>query len=247
MGLLNQTLILYLVIGAGVAGALYLSEPAGRPGRWLRLATALPFWPLYLPILLSGPDPRSWRTRLPAAPAPRDEMATAIAQVEAELEAALGSLNGWAEGVLAREKGRIEELRAAWTAQVARIREMDRVLALPDEDGVDVGSGPAGERLRTSHEARRQNLERLRLVRARASEDLLAALARVRELVSMIHLAKFTGAPAARAEELFSQIAAAGAGLSAATWQGDGAGWASLDAEAGGTGRFTRVRRGGAG
>jgi hypothetical protein len=44
-------------------------------------------------------------------------------------------------------------------------------------------------------------------------------LAWVRELVSMIHLAKFSGAPAARAEELVAQIAAAVEGLSELTWR----------------------------
>ncbi len=47
----------------------------------------------------------------------------------------------------------------------------------------------------------------------------MGTLAWVRELVSMIHLAKFTGAPASRAEELVAQIAAAVEGLSALTWQ----------------------------
>ena len=41
----------------------------------------------------------------------------------------------------------------------------------------------------------------------------------MRELVSMIHLAKFTGAPASRAEELVAQIAAAVEGLSDLTWR----------------------------
>jgi hypothetical protein len=35
----------------------------------------------------------------------------------------------------------------------------------------------------------------------------------------MIHLARFTGAPASRASELVAQIAAAVEGLSAVTWQ----------------------------
>ena len=47
----------------------------------------------------------------------------------------------------------------------------------------------------------------------------MGTLAWVRELVSMIHLAKFTGAPASRAEELVAQIAAAVEGISAVTWQ----------------------------
>jgi hypothetical protein len=56
-------------------------------------------------------------------------------------------------------------------------------------------------------------------VRNQAFEDLMGTLAWVRELVSMIHLAKFTGAPASRAEELVAQIAAAIEGISAVTWQ----------------------------
>src|SRR5688500_7920567 len=111
MSLLGQTLILYLLAGIGVAGAVYLRERGRRWDRWFRVASAVPFWPLYVPLLLARPD---------GAPAeriavlkPADEMDAAIARVEAELEMALGSLDGWAEDVLARERGRIGELRAA--------------------------------------------------------------------------------------------------------------------------------------
>src|SRR2546428_251426 len=61
----------------------------------------------------------------------KDDMSAAIAQVDAELEAALNSLDGWAEDVLARERDRIRELRDAWNAQANRVREMDRLLSLP--------------------------------------------------------------------------------------------------------------------
>src|SRR5207249_9122685 len=74
------------------------------------------------------------------------------------------------------------------------------------------------DRLRGSQLVIRQNIDRLRQVRQRTLEDLLGTLAWVRELVSMIHLAKFTGAPASRAEELVAQIAAAVEGLSEVTW-----------------------------
>ena len=47
----------------------------------------------------------------------------------------------------------------------------------------------------------------------------MGTLAWVRELVSMIHLAKFTGAPASRADELVAQIAAAVEGLAEVTWR----------------------------
>ena len=52
-------------------------------------------------------------------------------------------------------------------------------------------------------------------------DDLLATLAWVRELVTMIHLAKFSGSPASRAEELVSQIATAVEGLREVSNWGD--------------------------
>ena len=51
-----ETMIFYHLIGAGVATAVFLSD-SGR-SRWsrrFRVATAVIFWPLYLPILLSQP------------------------------------------------------------------------------------------------------------------------------------------------------------------------------------------------
>jgi len=182
-------------------------------------------------------------------------MSAAISQVDAELEAALNSLDGWAEDVLARERDRIRELRATWIAQADRIREMDHLLAVlaptltsaptltllsQSETRVEArvetrGIGaepellmkgsyqdsPAKNRLLQSQEACQHNINRLRLVRQRTYEDLLSNLAWVRELVSMIHLAKFTGAPASRAEELVAQIAAAVEGLADVTWRED--------------------------
>ena len=62
-------------------------------------------------------------------------------------------------------------------------------------------------------------MRRLQELRGRLLDDLLGTLAWVRELVTMIHLAKFSGAPASGAEELVSQIAAAVEGLSeASSW-----------------------------
>jgi hypothetical protein len=216
MSLFGQTLVLYLVIGIAVAGAVYLTARAGRgSGRWFPVATAVLFWPLYLPLLLA-----SVRTETAGPAIPQDELTAAIGQVDAELAAALGGLDGWAEEVLARERGRLRDLSAAWRVQAERIREMDRVLARPEYAGDDVPEVPAaGDRIQNCRQARRQNVERLRQLRWRAYDDLMGNLAWVRELVSMIHLARFSGAPAARAEELVAQIAAAVEGLSQVTWQ----------------------------
>jgi hypothetical protein len=156
-----------------------------------------------------------------------DEMASAIAQVEMELDAALTSLDGWAEDALAGEEGRIAELRHALAAQAARIREMDDLLARSESSRAETSQEPGSvlpiadnplDRCSKSRQARAQNLARLARVRRQAHADLMATLAWLRELVSMIHLAKFTGAPASRAEELVAQIAAAVEGISAVTW-----------------------------
>src|SRR5262245_16090930 len=107
---LYPTLLIYLVVGVGVAGAVYLRSPE-RSGtrRILDVLLAVPCWALYVPILLAQSGTPAEAVSPSAPPAPQDEMATAIAQVDAELEAALGSLDGWAEDVLAREKVRIQE------------------------------------------------------------------------------------------------------------------------------------------
>jgi hypothetical protein len=223
--IVGPTILIYLLIGVGVAVALSVSQkPRTRAEYWFTVTTAVPFWPFYIPMLLANEQTIPVHKVTHEPPPPKDEMAVAIAQVDAELEAALNSLDGWASDVLSRERDRIHELRTAWTTQSERIREMDRLLQDPgasspvDEIGTVMSSGTA-ERLRRSQQVRRQNFERLRQVRRRAYEDLMATLAWVRELVSMIHLAKFTGAPAARAEELVAQIAAAVEGLSELTWQ----------------------------
>jgi hypothetical protein len=229
----SETMLFYHVIGAAVALAVFLSDRCRErlgPGLGFRLATAVVFWPLYVPFLLARPSSGAERTATPS-PDVGDAMARAILRVEGELETALASLDGWAEDVLAHETHRLRELGTAWRAQAERIREIDRLLAategVEDESGSEGDATPqpadvlAGDRRRRSEQTRRANLARLRQVRGRAYEDLMGTLSWVRELVSMIHLAKFTGAPASRAGELVTQIAAAVEGISAVTWQAD--------------------------
>jgi hypothetical protein len=227
MDILAPTVLIYLLLGAGVAVAVFLADAGKSHGsRWFNVLAALPFWPLYVPLLLAGKPASSETPQHGPHPPPTDDMAAAIRQVDAELEAALGSLDGWAEGVRTRELDRIHALRNAWTTQAERIREMDRLLAQPEPaaNGQVLSNGlspTADERVRRIREARRQNLERLREVRQRAYDKLLGNLAWVRELVSMIHLAKFTGEPASRAEELVAQMAAAVEGISAPPWRAE--------------------------
>jgi hypothetical protein len=218
---LHETLLFYLLIGIAVAVAVYLNDGRRTVGRTAYLLlTSVVFWPLYLPLLLSMREAK----KSAAQPEPNrkiDEMDLAIAQVERELDAALSSLDGWAEDALACEGDRIAELRHALSAQATRIREMDELLVRTkaseenQSPSVDTASPEAVDRWKKSQQARANNLSRLANVRRQSHADLMATLAWIRELVSMIHLAKFTGAPASRAEELVAQIAAAVEGVSA--------------------------------
>jgi hypothetical protein len=229
---LGQLVVLYLLAGAAIAVAVYLTTATrGFAERGFQLVTALLFWPLYLTLLLSRPGTESGPARAIRSAPPCDHLAAAIALVDAELEAALHSLDGWAEGVFAREKGRLDELRAAWAAQAQHVRDIDRLLARIGRSDDEPDDPAASDRVRASRIAVRQNTERLRTVRARSYQGLVETLAWVRELVSMIHLAKFTGAPASRAEELVGRIAAAVEGLSALTWQDEAPPFVTEDAE----------------
>jgi len=124
-----------------------------------------------------------------ARPQPHDEFSAAIEQIERELAAALAELDGWARPVLDRNRGLLGELRSALVVEAERIRKLDAQSAQnPSPSAADE--------------------------RRRARGDLLGTFAWIRELISMIHLAKLAGAPASRAEELVAQIAAAVASLS---------------------------------
>ena len=230
---LTTTLLFYLVIGSAVGVAVYLTNGASVAERWFQSTTAVFFWPLYLPTLLQGhqrdePGDAFATNEKTLEPQPkkiaRDEIEAAIQQVEAELDLALNSLDGWSDSLLSREAGRFAELRTAWYAQAQKIRELDSLLAntaLSTSAAAKTAEN-SNERVVHSERARRENIARLRAVRERLHRDLWNTLAWVRELVTMIHLAKYTGAPASRAEELVVQIATAVEGLSeVAAWKED--------------------------
>ena len=225
----TTSILFYLLIGGCVAVAVYLHDERWTGGeRAFRIATALVFWPLYLPLLLERRGHSNPNRPLASTGHVADSLSQAIQQVESELDAALGSLDGWAEEALADEDRRLHELRGAWRFQADRIRQLDGLLAASRTEGANplaadvsgLSASATDRRLRSDH-ARAENIRRLQELRGRLLDDLLGTLAWVRELVTMIHLAKFSGAPASRAEELVSQIAAAVEGLSeASSWAG---------------------------
>jgi hypothetical protein len=123
-----------------------------------------------------------------------------------------------------REEDRFAQLRGTGHAQAGKIRELDRLLLQPafaeiaTNELADYSEAPAA----SSERSRRANIASLAAIRRRHYDDLLSTLGKVRELVTMIHLAKYSGAPASRAEELLLQIANSTEALSeVALWRGD--------------------------
>ena len=216
--LLAETVIFYLLLGGTVAVAVFVRGREGAPlAIGLEMTAACLFWPLFVPMLLAPivEANAANATRDDLVPEKQDSLAAAISQVEKELDAALDGLDGWAEDVLNSEQHRLEELRLAWKTQADRIRQIDQLLAEPSaraDSLADVAADIASAR--QSEKTRQDNIQQLSALRNRMHADLVGTLAWVRELVTMIHLAKFSGAPAARAEELVAQIAAAVQGLS---------------------------------
>jgi hypothetical protein len=228
------TIFFYLMIGIGVAMALWVGNQSHVGKReWFPTVTAPFFWPIYVPLLLANRSSQAITNESPAKRPGLDSMGQQIQQVESELSIALQSLDGWAEHALAGERDRIGELRLAWHQQAQRIREIDELLKMTSVDNVlnspSEGVEPSEaatpiegknsdqkhpSRIEESDRIRRENLLKLKSVRDQLQHDLMNTLAWVRELATMIHLAKYTGAPASRAEELVKQIAAAVEGLS---------------------------------
>jgi len=212
---LNESLIFYAMIGLAVAVAVWSQEQeSAQPGRYFRAVTSVLFWPIYLPILLSPhPVDESISTAESEVSSSPDGLTFRIEAVKNELNDALASLDGWTAGALNHEQGRFEELLAAWNAQALRIQQLDTVLARCSRHATDVRNVKDCQSAQQFEQARLQNLAHLAAVRNQSEQELTTSLSRVRELISLIYVARFTGTLASRADDLILEIAASVEGL----------------------------------
>ena len=214
MDLLNSSLVLYLMIGAGVGVAVYLGDRADTgPSAAFAIVTAILFWPLYVPVLLYAARPIA-ATQEPAPmttwprPSPRW-----MANYKQHLAVCVAGRRACSP---AKRTGSQNCVRLDGPGPT---HSRDGPLVVDVRTRCPTANESANQALQQSEHARRRNLQRIQRLRERAYDDLMSTLTWVRELVSMIHLAKFTGAPASRAEEIVAQIAAAVEGLSEVNWQ----------------------------
>lgn len=163
---MEETVLLYLIMGLGVGIALTWRDPR-RAILWLTVGIL--FWPVFLPLLFrkSGrPRPRS----IQEIELLREEAAR-LAPALPEIDAALAA----SEAI----RGGVDDLARL-------LAEHEAALA------VDEPALARNEKAREVREARVADLERIRSARDEHEARYLRIVGRVREAITQAHLARFS-------------------------------------------------------
>jgi hypothetical protein len=140
-----------------------------------------------------------------------------VGAIQAQLLTGLGGLRGVAEEILAPELARVRGLDGALAQMEQRLTEMDALLATPEFDPAAAQAALAAleargvaedDPRRQSLRARLRNIERLRGMRTRTSEDLERVVLKLEEMGSQLQLLRFAGGSDADAVRLLKDIAA---------------------------------------
>ena len=214
MGIM-ETSIVYGILGVVMGVAMVLrQEQLGRARLFGLFLLGVLFWPLLAPTALARPG----------KPSPAEGGSSHDAGVEARIRAAEEQLmsalakvkGGVAEDVLAPEVARVRALGGSLGSMAKRLREIDELLGSPEFDEPRVQAALAGLEARghggddprvLSVRSRLRNIDRLRAMRARTSDDLERALLKIEEMASQMLLLKFAGKPDAEVVGLIKDIA----------------------------------------
>ncbi|MGM0556024.1 MAG: hypothetical protein ACQEVA_06580 [Myxococcota bacterium] len=213
----TETIIIYGIIGATVAAAIWLSSADESSPLDAIVHAAL--WPLFAPSLL---EPRAESKPKPARARQRPHAEQRVRKVEAGLLAALEELDGAPEDVLRPEFNRIRGLMDSLDAMAARRDDMRSMLA---ESQFDRGLAKARlEELERDPDADRARLEsvrnrikhidRLEQMHEALSADVDRTLLKLEETTSQIRLLRFADSPAEEVSDLVRDITATVEGLS---------------------------------
>jgi hypothetical protein len=240
---ITETSIIYAIIGAVVASAMWLATPAEHAiVRGSRFVLHTVLWPFFAPLLLG----RSFEAEPSAARAwpARDQGGDPrVNQAEQRLLDALASLDGIAEDVLGSQMEHVRDLTGSLAAMARRVGEMDELLATGEfdqeraqaaleaigqqedqqEDGADPDTADMHtadmhaadmQARRDSVRARLRNIRRLKQMRHASSADLERAILKIEEISSQIRLLRFADRPEHEVSGLIQDIAATVEGLS---------------------------------
>lgn len=215
---LLETLVVYLLVGAVVAGAIQLGDASTSP---TNLPLHVVCWPLFAAVLVapeaSTEPPATDRDALPTG----DRDHPDIRRAERKLVDALDRLDGPAEDALEASRQRIRRLVDSLATMQSRLDEMDDMLGRKEFD--EEAARRALEEARqqdassdriASAERRLEHVRQLQTMRADLADDLQAALAKVDEIAAQIALLQFADQPARDVSDLIEEIAAAVDGVS---------------------------------
>lgn len=206
-----ETAIVYAVLGAVVAAALWL-QPHNRPRPWSLLLYIL-CWPLFAPVLFSAEGRAEQRAGEPTQA--RSSFRDRIAHAEQLLDAKLAQLTGAAGATLHHETGRIRQLQAALNAMATRLADMDAVLTTPEFDEASArtrleqrsaSATSANDPSVASLAARLASIQELKQLRERHLVELERALYRIEEMSSRLAVLRFTEGDSRGADALIDEI-----------------------------------------
>jgi hypothetical protein len=213
MGLV-ETGIVYAALGMAVAGAMALRDDK-KTGADLagQLALGFLFWPLFAPTVLAARSPQS-----PASDQrPPNLLSPRIRAAEERLLAAIARVDGGvAAQALAPEVARIRALGGSLDSMARRLADIDELLGSPEFDAEaalrardDVASRASGadDPRVASIDARLVNIERLRGMRTRTSDDLERALLEMEQIASQLLLLKLVDQRDAEVVRLVREVA----------------------------------------
>lgn len=154
----RQTLLLYLLIGAGVAIGFAARTPdKGRA--WATILAAYFFWPLFVPLLLSGEEEASTTPTMPA----RESLEARLARSRERLDRLTAT--GPALGIpdLAEQVSRIKSLwseRAVWLTETGLLIQSLKTTHSPALSGSMAPQTPQIEELQRRQHSTAESLDR---------------------------------------------------------------------------------------
>ena len=203
---------LYLLVGLACAVAIYRTSPEPRTRAVASAALAVPLWPLWAPIALTG------RTGQRASAPQGDAAKRVIAALEEGVEACAGTP---LEALLSREAA--SRIAAEVTRAASRHFELEELL-LRDGFGVRDAEARVAEVERRGASPRAllparlhlDNVRRLVSLRDRDARALEELADLVQALRTQLVLARFAGSPVAGASGIVSEVWTRVEGLGAA-------------------------------
>ena len=228
---LRDLLILYAVLGIACAVAIYRSSTESRPRAAMAAALALPLWPLWAPIALTGARSRptsAWTSDADSrSRATRSPVAEAAVRVEAALREGVEACAGTslesllprdAAARIAAEVRRASERHAELTTVLCR-EGFD--LAAADRRVVSLEKSSASARSLTTARLHLENVKRLAALRDRDARALEELADLVQALRTQLTLARFAGSSVEGASGIVSEVWARVEGLGAVLGDSD--------------------------